>query len=167
MKYFVKILSLMVVIIGFTACGSSQKLVETLPFTIGEMRIEPWSVGESTHPRGVNIYIPVQDLDPEITLDSLYYKGDVAKLESVKRDSYHVFIGRFMEKRPANLVLHQDPKKEFGNKPTQGKIKPPYNIGKEQALLKYNIKGSAEYYKLSDFKPSVPTHYRELPPSLK
>lgn len=168
MKYFVKILAIWAVILGFTACGSSQKLVDKLPFTLGELRIEPWSVGESNMQMGVNIYIPVQDFDrSSITLDSLYYQGKVVKLEPIKKDSYQVFIGRFMETRPSNLILHADPKKEFGNQPPQSPVKPPYGINDQQALLKFTINGQDHYYKLSNFIPATAIHYRELPPSLK
>lgn len=162
-----KILALWVVILGFTACGSSQKLVETLPFTLGELRIEPWTVGESNIQKGVNIYIPVQDLDPSKgALDSLYYQGKVVKLEHTTKDSYQVYIGRFMDSKPSNLILHADPKKEFGNKP-QSRAKPPFPINEDQALLKYTMENQTYYYTLSSFIPSTAIHYNELPPSLK
>src|SRR5690606_17978540 len=167
MKYFMKILALWVVILGFTACGSSQKLVEKLPFTLGELRIEPWTVGEPNTQKGVNIYIPVQDLDPlQGALDSLYYQGKVAKLERMTKDSYQVYIGRFMDSKASNLILHADPKKEFGNKP-QSRVKPPFAINEDQALLKYTMENQTHYYKLSNFIPSTAIHYNELPPSLK
>lgn len=167
MRYFVKILALGLLVFGYTACGSSQKLVDHLPFTHGELRLEPWTVGETNTLKGVNIYIPVQEDSSSVVLDSLYYQGKVVQLESVKRDSYKVYIGRFMDSNPSNLILHADPRKEFGNKPPQGRVTPPYAIDNNEALLKYTMDGKVLYYKLSNLVPATAIHYNELPPSLR
>src|SRR5690554_2944673 len=168
MKYIAKLLALGVMIFGFYACGSSQKLMEKLPFTHGEVRIEPWSVGESNTQKGVNIYLPVTNLNnSEVELDSVYYKGMVASLEPTKKDDYNVYIARFMESKPSNIILHADSKKEFGNTPPKAQVVPPFEINDNEALLRYTRNGKARYFKLSNLIPASAIHYRELPPSLK
>lgn len=168
MRYILKILTLGVLLFCFTSCGSSQKLVDQLPFDHGDIRIEPWSVLESNTQKGVNIYLPVKDLNTEeAVLDSLYYKGMVAPLELTKKDNYGVYIARFMESRPSNIILHADSKKEFGNAPPQARVSAPYEISNQEALLKYTRNGEAYYFKLSNLIPATAIHYKELPPSLK
>lgn len=167
MKYVIKILAFALLVFGYSACGSSQKLVDKLPFTHGELRLEPWTVGETTTQKGVNIYIPIQDNTADVVLDSLYFQGKVVALESVKKDSYTVYIGRFMDRKPSNLILHADPKKEFGNTPPAAKVIPPFEIADNEALLKYTKDGNARYYRLTSLIPSTAIHYKELPPSLQ
>ena len=141
--------------------------MDKLPFTPGEVKLEPWTVKHNNRQHGVNIYIPVQDNPAGVVLDSLYYQGKAAALESIKKDSYHVYIGRFVDNNASNVILHADPKKEFGNSPTSSKVIPPFAIADHEALLKYTIDGKARYYKLTNLIPATAIYYKELPPSLK
>lgn len=167
MKYLLKISALWVVILGFAACGSSQKLVNDPPFTLGDVRLEPWSVGESGTVKGVNIYLPVQESTvADVVLDSLYYQGKAVKLQQVKKDSYLVYIGRFIHERPSNIILHADPQKEFGNKPSQSTVVPPYMVNQDEALLRFSEGERIQYYKVTNLIPTTAIHYKELPPSL-
>lgn len=168
MKYLLKICAIALGVLGFAGCVSSQKLVSDPPFTLGEVRLEPWSVGQSNTVKGVNIYLPVQESTAaDLVLDSLYYQGKGVKLQQIKRDSYLVYIGRFMDQRPSNLILHADPQKEFGNKPTSSTRVPPYKINQDQALLRFSNAKRIRYFKVTKLIPSSTIHYKELPASLK
>src|SRR5690606_41407793 len=97
MRYILKILTLGVLIFGFTSSGSSQKLVDQLPFDHGDIRIEPWSVLKPNTQKGVNIYLPVKDLNTEeAVLDIFYYKGMVSPLDLTKYEHYVIYIDRFI-----------------------------------------------------------------------
>ncbi|MDG3583325.1 hypothetical protein [Galbibacter pacificus] len=150
------------IVFGFSKCGTSQKLIENPPFTLNEVHKEAWTTGDDKAIKGENIYITLKSGE-EVMLDSIYYNSQVAKLEKVKRGTYLVYIGRFTNQQPPDIVMHADPKKEFGNKPPKLPVKPPFELKKGEALLSYTEKGKTNYYKITKMISATPIHYKESP----
>ena len=90
-----------VIIMGFSQCGSSQKLVDNPPFVLGEVKSEPWTAGANKEANGVNVYLPVEN-ENGAELDSLYYQNKVVKLERIKKDNYLYLI---LMKKKLNKLL--------------------------------------------------------------
>ncbi|MCM5662225.1 hypothetical protein [Galbibacter mesophilus] len=163
MMRLINILLGTVVILGFSQCGSSQKLTENAPFQLGEVKSEPWTAGDNKEATGENIYIPVPE-ENGATLDSLYYKNQAVKLERIKKDDYLVYIGRFpFFNTPPDMIMHADPKKEFGNKPPKTNAKNPFELSENEAVVSYTVDGKTNYYKIEGISPSTPIHYRDIP----
>ncbi|QLE01171.1 hypothetical protein HX109_06185 [Galbibacter sp. BG1] len=152
-----------VVILGFSQCGASQNISENAPFELGEVKSEPWTAGDNKQANGENVYVPVT-AENGATLDSLYYKDQAVKLERIKKDDYLVYIGRLpFFKESQDIIMHADPKKEFGNKPPQLKPKNPFELKENEAVVSYSIDGKINYYKIKGISPSSPIHYRDIP----
>ncbi|MEH6703149.1 MAG: hypothetical protein V7691_00010 [Galbibacter orientalis] len=153
-----------VIIMGFSQCGSSQKLVDNPPFVLGEVKSEPWTAGVNKEANGVNVYLPVEN-ENGAELDSLYYQNKVVKLERIKKDNYLVYIARYsFNKQSQDIIMHADPKKEFGNKPPQVKAIMPFELEEGEAIVSYTVNGKVNYYKISEIEQSTSIHYREVPP---
>ncbi|UOB16017.1 hypothetical protein [Abyssalbus ytuae] len=157
MNSFINFLLAGIIMVGFSGCGSSQKLVKEVPFTLGEVMIEKWENNEDNS-NSTNIFIPVEQ-GKEIELDSVYFREKVVKLAKIQRDSYLVYIGKFKNApSPKNdIIMHADPKKEYGNKPPQKNKKIPFKLEKNQAVVSFDHEGEKKYYKIDSIKqgPSV------------
>ena len=138
---------------GASKCDNSQKLVEKPPFKTGEVICEGWE--SEKNKSGINLFIPIEE-GKEIELDSVYFRGDIVKLEKVKRDNYLVYIGRFKNTSFANrdIVMHSDPKKEAGNVPPLPKKKIPFELEENEAVISFIENGKEKYCKLENIKVS-------------
>ena len=153
------------VVLGFSQCGSSKQLIKDPPFSVKEASIEAWTAGENKKVKGENIYLTfsTEDLKGNISFDSLYYKGQMAPLEHYKKGD--IYIGRFSDDdiKFSDLIMHADPKMEFGNMPPKATVKPPFEIEEEQVLLCYTYNDEKQFYVINEFEVVVPIHYKESP----
>ena len=151
---------------GFTQCNSQKIImVETPPFTLGEVMSEDWVAGVSGGGSGTNVFLPVE-AGKTTMLDSVYFRGQVVKPERVQRDNYLVYIARF--KGTANMqndrILHENPEKEFGNTPPQLRKKLPFTLKDDEAVVRFTKNGKAKYYKIEHIKESVPVQLPQTKP---
>lgn len=134
-------------------CDNSQKMIESPPFKTGEIICEGWE--SEKNGSGMNLFIPIT-AGKEIELDSAYFRGNIVKLEKVKRDSYLVYIGRFKNTSLSNrdIIMHSDPKKEVGNVPPLPKKKMPFELKENEAVISFIENNKEKYYKLKNIKVS-------------
>ena len=147
------LLFICIVILSASKCNDSDKLVKESPFKTGEVLSEAWESGKTKS--GVNLFIPIEESN-EIELDSVYFRGEIVKLEKVQKDNYLVYIGRFKNASvfDKNIVMHSDPKKEAGNSPPQLKNKMPFELKENEAVISFIEDGELKYYKIEDIKTS-------------
>lgn len=161
MKTVLPFLYVTLVMAGFSQC-SSQKMVAKgeEPFKLGEIYAEPFSGGAAGMASGTNLFIPVEE-GKEIELDSVYYHGKAVKLEKVQRDSYLVYIGRFVndDESPRDIIMHADPKKEVGNQPPPLRKKLPIELKENEAVISFKQGKELKYFKLDSIKQSTPVFY--------
>ena len=136
--------------LGASKCSSSQELVEKPPFKTGDVASEDWVSKEGE--TGTNLFIPITE-GKDIILDSVYFRGNIVKLERIKRDSYLVFIGKFPNAE-RDIVMHSDPRKEAGNKPPLPKKKLPFELKENEAVVSFTEGEQVKYYKIENIKES-------------
>ena len=139
--------------LGASKCSSSQELVENPPFKTGDVVSEDWVSAEGE--RGTNLFVPITE-GKDIELDSVYFRGNIVKLEKIKRDSYLVFIGKFKNNPQSerDFVMHSDPKKEAGNKPPLPQRKLPFELKESEAVVSFTEGEEEKYYKIENIKES-------------
>lgn len=139
--------------LGASKCSSSQDLVENPPFKTGEVASEDWVSAEGE--KGTNLFVPITE-GKDIMLDSVYFRGNIVKLERIKRDSYLVFIGKFKNNlnTERDIVMHSDPKKEVGNIPPLPKKKLPFELKENEAVVSFTEGEQVKYYKIENIKES-------------
>lgn len=157
-RSFFKAGTAVLLLLGFSQC-SSQKLVKNPPFVLGEVTAEALIGPEENKRVGTHLFIPVEE-GKEIILDSVYFRGKVVQLEKVQRDSYLVYIGKFKNETNAqeDMILHEDPRKEFGNRPPKLRKKIPFELEDDEAVVSFTEKEKTKYYKIGHIKESVPVH---------
>ena len=156
MQWFLTIIVVGILSLGLLQC-SSQKLVTKPPFVLGEVVAEDWIAGVEGGGSGTNLFIPVES-GRDILLDSVYFRNKVVKPKRIQRDNYLVYIGRFKKSsnQPKDMILHEDPKKEFGNTPPELKTTIPFSLKANEAVVSFSEKGKTKYYKIEGIKESVP-----------
>ncbi len=127
-------------------CKSSQEISQTNP---------PFKVTEATYNEriendGKNVTMVSIKIDnTEIKLDSVYFRNRSTRLEFIKKNSEEKYVGYFKSTNTKkDLILHSDPKKEFGNQVPDISQRIPFKLEKDQAVVSYIYKGKISYYKI-------------------
>lgn len=131
----IKVIFGTVFILSLISCHTT-KMIKNPPFKVEK------AIYEDTG--NLKYRITIKTSNPQIVLDSVYFKNSKAKL-SFKEGYFTAFITKpsLLKK---NLILHNDPKKEFGNTPSANK-KIPFDLKREEAVISYSFKDKTYYYK--------------------
>lgn len=139
---------------AFFGCGASKVKAQTKP---------PFKVLEATYANSVgeqpNLVVTTLKFiinNPEIQLDSVYFRSNGAPLKRVESNVNTVFTGSFItSKTPHDYILDSDPKEEFGNKPLAKISKIPFELKDNEAIVCYFYKCKIHYYKILEMKENV------------
>lgn len=149
MKKFIGIGFITLVSFTFFGCGVSKAQNEH-PFKVQDATYAN-AVGEQ--PDLVLTTLKIMINNPEIQLDSVYFKNHKAPLKRVESGENSVFTGSFTTSTiPHDYILDSDPKQEFGNKPPVTGSKFPFELKDNEAVVSYFYKGKIKYCKISDVK---------------
>lgn len=137
---------LFLTILVFAGCGTTQTqdskpiLDNTPPFEVMSATATPWAAGVRGGGSGIIIEIQLnQNYD---ALQHVYFQGQKALIDYKKAEPqkklYRAYINT-PANTPKELVLHKDPKKEFGNSP------PLFGLKKDQLAIIYTKKKKTYY----------------------
>lgn len=125
---------------SLTNCSTMQNknnhLQKEAPFTV----VEALHISNENAPYTI---LSIKKTNPEIVLDEVYFLDKKLKLK-LDAGSYIAKINTIINK---DLILHSDPKKEYGNTPPVVE-KIPFKLKDNEAVVSYKIKGIVKYYKL-------------------
>ena len=154
---------MLVFMASFSYCSSAQKLQKTAPVEFGEVYCQSWVAGVQEGGSGLNLYIPVKDTS--IVLDSVYFRGKVAKLEFSSSNS--LYVGRFKTavNQPKVNIFSSDPKEEYTNKRQQKEALIPFDLKDDECVVSYKKENDIKYYKISNVKQKEPLNYPRTPPN--
>ena len=162
MKQLLRILFGGISLLAFAQCGSSQVLQSDPPFTLDKVHIEPWTAGPDNLFKGVNLFFPVIS-GRETILDSVYFRKSKAPLERIQKGTYLVYKATMESKeQPYDIIMHADPKKEFGNRPPE-KRDIPFELQHDEAVISYLEEGVRKYFKVTGMQLAPAVHYEERP----
>jgi hypothetical protein len=160
MKAFKKatlIILLSFIMAGFSQCSSAQKLQDKAPVELTEVYYQRWAAGVRGGGAGVNLFITTKDA--EIQLDSIYFRGRVAALET-KPQKPNVYIGRFRTvKESFDIVMSGDSIAEYGNKLPPKKKPIPFQLDIYECVISYKDGRKTKYFKIEGIKEREVEHY--------
>jgi len=149
MKNFITIITVIVATTIFTQCSASKnnKIVQIKPpFNVIKATYTSW-VGGQPGIRGITVQVEIDN--PNITLDSVYFRGMKSVLKIDKSNTNPIFVSSFvLPKKPKHFILDADPKKEYGNEPPPISTKFPFQLKKNEAVVSYFYKGKLRYFKI-------------------
>ena len=151
MKKFINIGLIILISIAFFGCGTSKiKAQNEHPFKVVEATYTNF-VGDQ--PDLVVTTLKITTNNPEIQLDTVYFRNNVTLLKREESDENSVFTGSFTTSNtPHDYNLDSDPKQEFGNKPPVIVSELPFKLTDNEAVVSYFYKDKIYYYKISAVK---------------
>lgn len=151
MKKFISIAFITILSFTFFGCGASKAKAQNehsfkvLEATYANAFVEQTELVVTTLKIMIN--------NPEIKLDSVYFRNHKAPLKRVESDENSIFSGSFTtSKIPHDYILDSDPKQEFGNKPPVMVSKLTFELKENEAVVSYFYKDKINYYKILEVK---------------
>ncbi|MFA5299438.1 MAG: hypothetical protein WC389_14710 [Lutibacter sp.] len=151
MKKYIHIALIAFVGLILFGCGTSKVNGQTEPpFKI----LEATFVNLANNELGIKETFSIIKIDnPNIRLDSLYFRNNKMSLTKDLSASENIFLGSFTSSTELHdYILHQDAKEEFGNIPPIAASKIPYELTDDEAVVSYFYKDKINYYKISEMK---------------
>ena len=160
LKKIISITILPLIMFSFSQCSSQKKLQEKSPVQLKEVYCQSWVAGVRGGGAGLNIFIPIDAVsDEKIELDSVYFRGKSAKLET-KPQSPSMFIGRFTSEvnKKQDIIMSSDSRQEYGNKMPKVKEDIPFELKDDECIVSYKEGNKTKYFKIKNVieKASIP-----------
>lgn len=141
MKFLYTIFTFILFTAFFSGCGGSKILQEQPPAQFQQAYV----VSEDN---SLNLYIPVSVIQTErVDLRSVYFRGMKADLEQ-DDERPGMYVARFNTGR-GDMVMHKNPKEEYGNRVPQRVEKAPVDIDDNEAVIVFSEKGDIKFYKIT------------------
>lgn len=140
-----------ITLLSFTFFGCCvSKAQNNHPFKVLEAT---YAKTVSDQPDSVVTTLKIIINNPEIQLESVYFRNHKAPLKRVESTENSLFSGSFTTSTiPHDYILDSDPKQEFGNKPSVTVSKLPIEIKENEAVVSYFYKDNINYYKILEVK---------------
>ena len=125
----------------FASCGSNKDLQARIPAQFSD-------VYYTYDSNGIELNIPVTSIqDERISLDAVYFHGMKSPLVK-SEEKPNLYVANF-RMGSDDMIMHEDPKEEYGNKPPQLPEKSPFSIDEDEAILVFTQNDQVKYYKLT------------------
>lgn len=134
---------------SFSQCDSTTKLEDKTPLKLGDVYYKKWSNPARFTGSGLNLFITMASNTGNIILDSVYFKGKQAKLESVNDT---LFVGRFEtdKNKPLDIVMSNEPFAEYGNEAPKLPKKLPFELKDNECVVSYKAGKKTKFFKISN-----------------
>ncbi len=156
-----------IILMAFSNCSSSQKLQKNTPFVIGNCTSQKWVSGVEQGSAGTKVSFNVSAFNQErFQLDSLYFRGRKTKINTEDTSGGMQCTAKFLKqsiKKP-DVVMHSDPKKEYGNTLPIKLERIPFELKENEAVVKYMENGKVKYYKIEGIKELPELYYPSAKP---
>ncbi|GAB2762719.1 hypothetical protein [Salinimicrobium soli] len=154
MKKLLKIFAFLLLLLSFTYCANGRKLQEEPPIDIKQAYYSTWTGGVKGAASGITFIIPTEG-DGKVVLDSVYFRGRKAALQKEPTDST-LYIAQFKipsrENYRDKVIMHADPKEEYGNPTPEILPDIPFELKPDEAVVRYTDNGRAKYFKIKGIK---------------
>jgi len=148
-----------IIIMSFSQCSSAQ-FDKKAPITITDSFYKNW-MGGRQGVKGVLITIKAKAPETDIIFDSIYFNNKMVKLQPHIEKNELTLTGNFIiPSKTDHIIMHADPKKEFGNKPPNISNKIPFELQDNEAVISYFIKSKKRFYKISNIKKAKTIFYQ-------
>jgi hypothetical protein len=152
------------ILASFSQCSSANNLQKNAPLELTQVYFQKWIAGVEGGGSGLNIFIPVTD--NSIILDSVYFRGKVAKLELKQQDSMF-YVGRFISdfNTKKDFIMSNEPYAEYGNEMPKTSIRIPFELKDDACVISYKKGKTTKYFKVVNIIEKDLIPYPSAPPN--
>lgn len=136
-------------------------LQEKPSFEIGNIWFQKWIAGVQGVVSGIHMYLQVETNKNHVVFDSLYFRGQKAKLNIGKIGYIASFKTPLNQKK--DLIMDGDPRQEYGNEPPQDDKSVPFKLQENECVIQYTQNGISKYYKFADVVEKQTEYYPSAP----
>ncbi len=143
-------------VIAFSCFQCASPKVAVASNEIKELKLDnpivfqEWYAGIKVGGTGVNMFIPKFDANPNIQLDSVYFRN--MKGKPINKDTMY------------SVVLKNDSPNYVPN-PSNAQTN-PFNLTGDECVIRYTENGQAKYLKIVSIVEKAGTYYENGPPSI-
>lgn len=150
MKLFSQLLVAAFLIFGLSCSSSKQEAYQfqsKAPFKIKKATYQEWVSGVGGGGAGITIILEIEEFDSsKRTLDSIYFRNYSAPILKSK-GNYIAHIKTNVNKQE-DIIIHKNPQKEYGNQTPILKNKTPFDLSKNEAIIRFKEKNTVKYVKI-------------------
>ncbi|WP_299114772.1 hypothetical protein [uncultured Winogradskyella sp.] len=144
------------VAISFTFQCATPKVATTTfeqqtPFKVKPVFFQEWYAGIKVGGTGINIFIPISDVEQDIAFDEVFFRNLRGKLTK-KEEEYMSVL-----KHPSRHYTFQK-----AEKPNDY----PFDLKDNECVISYIENGQTKYYKIIALNEVAGTYYEDGPPSV-
>ncbi|WP_440120304.1 hypothetical protein [Tenacibaculum sp. Ill] len=140
-----KLIGILILALSFTKCAS-VKMENNHPFKIESASYSHVTGGVKGSYNSTNLIINFTAEKP-VNFQKVYFQNKITEAVVEQHNDKQYIAARY--KTSSNdrkdIILHADPKKEFGNTPNVSEEKFPFELKENEAMISY-IKGEETYY---------------------
>lgn len=153
------LLPIFAILMSFSQCDKNS-FDKKPPVDLTKIYYQDW-VGGRPGSSGTMVTLIAKKPVNEITFDSIYFNKKVMKIESQFTGDQLTLTANFIKQSPKDrdLILHADPKEEFGNKPPRPASKIPFELSENEAVVSYIVNGKKRYFKLQNILKEKTLYY--------
>lgn len=131
--------------------GTTLVLEKQIPFTIKPVQFQEWYAGIKIGATGLNVYIPIANQAQNVTIDRIYFRNLVGKLE-MKEDQY--------------VAVLKNTHSQYTFKKSKRPKDYPFTLLDYECVISYLENDVRKYYKIKQLNEVVGIYYEKGPPSL-
>lgn len=151
MNFLKTTVSLIILIVLFQCASSRPKLETNLPFEIGAVYYQNWDTSAHDGRSGMNIVISMLSNPKKVLLDSVYFRGEQAKL---KHKNNLVYIGEFKTHSTVKneIIMSIEPYAEYGNKAPKITKMSRFQLEADECVISYKKANKVRYFKIDNIR---------------
>mgnify|MGYP000085434033 CR=1 FL=1 len=162
---FLKQISVLALTLSVLNCASSDtKLQSKAPTTFENVYYQKWNAGVQGAGSGITLFI--QTKDNSVVLDTVYFRGKAAQLET-KPNTKNLYIGRFKTttNAPKDIILSQNLDEEIKNEIEIEAPKFPFILNANECVVSYKLNAKKMYFKITNIKEQETVNYPSARPN--
>jgi hypothetical protein len=121
------------------------------PFNVEPVSFQEWYAGIKIGATGLNVFLPVTNVNQNVAIDSIYFRNLKGKLEK-KNGKY--------------VAVLENTSKGYTFKKSERPDDYPFELLDYECVISYTENGITKYHKISQLNEVAGTYYENGPPSL-
>lgn len=134
-------------------CGSSKvaavNFEDQTPFTVKPIVFQEWYAGIKVGGTGINVFIPVSDVEAGVELDEIYFRN---------------LKGKLIEKEKEYVAVLKHPSRHYTFRIADKPQDYPFDLKNNECVISYVQNGQTKFCKIKTLNEVAGTYYENGPP---